>query len=277
MELDDCAFPLLDGHRDLRRPEAGLRRLPGRPADRRPPAQQGDGARRPARGQRRHLQAAGRGDQRRRRRRRQDPRRRQPGQHQLPDRESNAPDVPNERFNAMVRLDHNRAIAQLAEARRAPTVSEITNMTVWGNHSPTQYPDLVNAKVKGEIGLGRGRRREVDRRRVHPDRRQARRGDHRRARRLLARPRPRTRRSTTSTTGSLGTPDGDWVSMARPLDGSYDIDGGHHLRLPVHLRGRRVLDRRGPRDRRLHPRADRRHASPSCSEERDSVSELGLI
>ena len=115
MELDDCAFPLLDRHRHLRRPEAGLRRRQRRPAGRRPAPQQGHGARRPARGQRRHLQAAGRGDQRRRRRRRQGPRRRQPRQHELPDRDaSNAPDVPRERFNAMVRLDHNRAIAQLA-------------------------------------------------------------------------------------------------------------------------------------------------------------------
>ena len=87
MELDDCAFPLLQQDRHLRRPEAGLRRLQRRPAGRRPPARAGHGARRPARGQRRHLQAAGRSDQRRRRRRRQGPGGRQPGQHQLPDRD----------------------------------------------------------------------------------------------------------------------------------------------------------------------------------------------
>jgi malate dehydrogenase len=62
---------------------------------------------------------------------------------------SNAPDVPKERFTAMMRLDHNRAIAQLA-AKTGAAVTDITNMGVWGNHSPTQYPDLVNAKVKGE-------------------------------------------------------------------------------------------------------------------------------
>src|ERR671925_400227 len=62
---------------------------------------------------------------------------------------SNAPDVPDERFTAMVRLDHNRAIAQLAK-RTGAAVSEITNMTIWGNHSTTQYPDLVNARVKGQ-------------------------------------------------------------------------------------------------------------------------------
>src|ERR671915_391711 len=62
---------------------------------------------------------------------------------------ANAPDVPNERFTAMTRLDHNRAVAQLAQ-RTGAAVSEITNMTIWGNHSTTQYPDLVNAKVGGE-------------------------------------------------------------------------------------------------------------------------------
>src|SRR5688572_7699763 len=62
---------------------------------------------------------------------------------------AHAPDVPAERFNAMVRLDHNRAIAQLAKKTGA-TVSEITNMTIWGNHSTTQVPDLGNCKVNGE-------------------------------------------------------------------------------------------------------------------------------
>src|SRR5215218_9620461 len=63
---------------------------------------------------------------------------------------SNAPDVPRERFTAMTRLDHNRAIAQLARKTGA-AVSEITNMAVWGNHSPTMFPDLFNAKVNGKV------------------------------------------------------------------------------------------------------------------------------
>ena len=62
---------------------------------------------------------------------------------------NNAPDVPDDRFTAMMRLDHNRAKAQLAK-RTGASVDEISNMGVWGNHSPTMYPDLVNAKVKGE-------------------------------------------------------------------------------------------------------------------------------
>ena len=61
---------------------------------------------------------------------------------------SNADGVPRERFTAMMRLDHNRAIAQLAN-KLGRQVSDVTNMTVWGNHSTTQYPDLVNALVGG--------------------------------------------------------------------------------------------------------------------------------
>ena len=60
---------------------------------------------------------------------------------------SAAPDVPRERFTAMTRLDHNRAIAQLA-SKTGAAVSDITNMTVWGNHSPSMFPDLFNAKVR---------------------------------------------------------------------------------------------------------------------------------
>jgi malate dehydrogenase len=62
---------------------------------------------------------------------------------------NNAPDIPRERFTSMMRLDHNRAIAQLANKVEAP-VSDITEMGVWGNHSPTMYPDLFNARVRDE-------------------------------------------------------------------------------------------------------------------------------
>ena len=62
---------------------------------------------------------------------------------------NHAPDVPNERFTAMLRLDHNRAIAQLAAKLGVP-VTDVSNMGVWGNHSPTMYPDLFHAQVGGE-------------------------------------------------------------------------------------------------------------------------------
>jgi malate dehydrogenase len=66
---------------------------------------------------------------------------------------NNAPDIPNERFTAMLRLDHNRAVAQLA-AKLAVPVTDITDMGVWGNHSPTMYPDLFHAKVDGKLAAG---------------------------------------------------------------------------------------------------------------------------
>jgi len=66
---------------------------------------------------------------------------------------NNAPDVPRERFTSMMRLDHNRAIAQLAAKVAAP-VTDITQMGVWGNHSPTMYPDLFHAEVGGRLAAG---------------------------------------------------------------------------------------------------------------------------
>jgi len=62
---------------------------------------------------------------------------------------SNAPDIPRERFTSMMRLDHNRAVAQLANKVEVP-VTDITQIGVWGNHSPTMYPDLFYAQVRGE-------------------------------------------------------------------------------------------------------------------------------
>jgi len=62
---------------------------------------------------------------------------------------SHAPDVPAERFTAMTRLDHNRALSQLANKLDVP-VADIAKMTIWGNHSATQYPDLFHAEVGGQ-------------------------------------------------------------------------------------------------------------------------------
>ncbi len=66
---------------------------------------------------------------------------------------SNAPDIPPDRFSAMMRLDHNRARAQLA-AKAGTGVAAVTNMTVWGNHSATQYPDIFHAKIDGADAAG---------------------------------------------------------------------------------------------------------------------------
>ncbi len=62
---------------------------------------------------------------------------------------SHAPDVPTERFTAMMRLDHNRALGQLAK-KTGTTVSDITRLTIWGNHSATQYPDILHAEIAGK-------------------------------------------------------------------------------------------------------------------------------
>src|SRR5215212_338479 len=65
---------------------------------------------------------------------------------------SNAPDIPPERFSAMTRLDENRAVAQLA-SKLGVGVEEVQDLVVWGNHSPTMFPDLFNAKVGGEAAV----------------------------------------------------------------------------------------------------------------------------
>src|SRR3712207_4772437 len=62
---------------------------------------------------------------------------------------SNAPDIPRERFNALTRLDHNRAVAQLA-AKTGSSVTDVRRMTIWGNHSATQYPDVFHATLRSE-------------------------------------------------------------------------------------------------------------------------------
>jgi malate dehydrogenase len=137
---------------------------------------------------------------------------------------SNAPDVPNERFTSMVRLDHNRAIAQLAK-RTDAVVSEITNMTIWGNHSTTQYPDLVNAKVKGQAAWDAVGDESWIANEFIPTV----------AKRGAAIIDARGASSAASAANAaidhvhdwvLGTPEGDWVSMAVPADGSYDIAEG---------------------------------------------------
>src|ERR671929_1098839 len=68
---------------------------------------------------------------------------------------SNAPDIPTERFTAMTRLDENRAVAQLAQ-KLDVSVADVQDLVVWGNHSPTMFPDLFNAKVNGQRAVDQG-------------------------------------------------------------------------------------------------------------------------
>jgi malate dehydrogenase len=137
---------------------------------------------------------------------------------------SNAPDVPSERFTAMVRLDHNRAIAQLAR-RTGAAVHEITNMTIWGNHSTTQYPDLVNARVRGESAWDAVGDEAWIADEFIPT--VAKRG----AAIIDARGASSAASAASAAIDHVhdwvtGTPDGDWVSMGVPADGSYDVPDG---------------------------------------------------
>jgi malate dehydrogenase len=137
---------------------------------------------------------------------------------------SNAPDVPRERFTAMVRLDHNRAIAQLAR-RTGAAVDEITNMTIWGNHSTTQYPDLVNARVRGGSAWDAVGDEAWIADEFIPT--VAKRG----AAIIDARGASSAASAASAAIDHVhdwvtGTPDGDWVSMGVPADGSYDVPDG---------------------------------------------------
>jgi malate dehydrogenase len=137
---------------------------------------------------------------------------------------SHAPDVPAERFTAMMRLDHNRAIAQLANKLERP-VTDVKRMTIWGNHSPTQYPDLVNALVDGSPAWPQ----------VGDDAWIADEFIPTVGKRGAAIIEARGASSAASAANAaidhvhdwvLGTPDGDWASMAVASDGSYDIEEG---------------------------------------------------
>ena len=138
--------------------------------------------------------------------------------------QSNAPDIPAGRFNAMTRLDHNRAVAQLAK-KVGVSVSEITNMGVWGNHSPSMFPDLFNAKVGGTSAAEVVDDQEWYASDFLPTV----------GKRGAAIIEARGASSAASAANAAidhvhdwvnGTPDGDWVSMAVPSDGSYDVDEG---------------------------------------------------
>jgi malate dehydrogenase len=187
---------------------------------------------------------------------------------------SNAPDVPRERFNAMVRLDHNRAIAQLAK-KTGSAVSDITNMTVWGNHSTTQYPDLVNAKVKGESAWDAVGDESWIADEFIPTV----------AKRGAAIIEARGSSSAASAANAaidhvhdwvLGTPDGDWASMAVPSDGSYGVEEGIFSGLPCSCSGGEYTVVEGLDV----PDFSRERIDASAAElreEREAVEKLGLI
>ena len=135
----------------------------------------------------------------------------------------NAPDINPHNFTAMTRLDHNRAKTQIA-LKTGTTVNDVTNMTIWGNHSATQYPDLFNAKVKGKaaISLVNQQWYEED---FIPTVQQ------RGAAIIKARGASSAASAANAASGhmrswALGTEGDDWVSMGVQSDGSYGIQKG---------------------------------------------------
>ncbi len=144
-----------------------------------------------------------------------------------------APDLDPRQFTAMTRLDHNRAISQLA-AKTGSTVPAIRRMTVWGNHSSTQYPDITNALVDGRPAT-----ELVDQAWVETDFIPT--VQQRGAAIIAARGASSAASAASSAidhmrTWALGTADGDWVSMAIPSDGSYGIAEGIIYSYPVTCR-----------------------------------------
>jgi malate dehydrogenase len=187
---------------------------------------------------------------------------------------SNAPDIPAERFTAMTRLDHNRAIAQLAKKTGA-AVKDITNMTIWGNHSATQYPDIFHAKVNGQNAAELVADQDWLQNDFIPT-------VQKRGAAIIE---ARGASSAASAANAaidhvhdwvLGTPAGDWVSMAVPSEGSYGVAEGIISSFPVTCSGGSYEIVQGLEVDEFS--RSRIEATVSeLKEERDAVKELGLV
>jgi malate dehydrogenase len=187
---------------------------------------------------------------------------------------NNAPDVPDDRFTAMTRLDHNRAKAQLAQKLNV-TVNDITNMTIWGNHSATQYPDIFHCNVNGANAADVVGDQEWLEHTFIPTVQQ------RGAAIIEARGLSSAASAASAAVDHvhdwvLGTPSGDWVSMAIPSDGSYGVPEGIMSSFPVTCSGGEYsvvdgLDIDGFSQGRIDATV------AELVEERDTVAGLGLI
>jgi malate dehydrogenase len=190
--------------------------------------------------------------------------------------QANAPDIPQERFTAMVRLDHNRAIAQLSR-KTGVAVSDIRRMTIWGNHSATQYPDVFHAEIgnpptNAAAAVNDQSWIESD---FIPT-------VQKRGAAIIE---ARGASSAASAANAaidhvhdwvLGTPEGDWVSMAVPSDGSYGIEEGVITGYPVTCSGGQYTIVQGL-DLDEFSRGKIDATVKELREERDAVAQLGLI
>lgn len=185
---------------------------------------------------------------------------------------NSAPDVPRDRFHAMTRLDENRAKSQLAN-KVGEHVSAVTNMTIWGNHSATQYPDFTNARI-----LGRPATELID--------------DHawlqgefistvqqRGAAIIKARGLSSAASAANAVIDTVRgltteTPEGDWHSVALCSDGSYGVEAGLISSFPVRSdgSGHREIVQGVPIDDFSRAKIDA--SVGELQEERDAVSEL---
>ena len=187
---------------------------------------------------------------------------------------NSAPDVPDKRFTAMMRLDHNRALTQVAQ-KLGTRVNDVSRMTIWGNHSATQYPDLVHCEVPGGTAAA-----------VIDDQAWLE-GDfiptvqQRGAAIIEARGASSAASAANAAIDHVhdwmsGTPDGDWVSMGVPSDGSYGVPEGLLCGFPVTcadgdyeiVQGLEIDD---------FSRARIDASVAELASERDMVRDLGLI
>lgn len=185
-----------------------------------------------------------------------------------------APDVPAERFTAMTRLDHNRAISQLA-AKTGAAVSDIKRLTIWGNHSATQYPDIFHAEIAGKNAAETVNDEQWLADTFIPTV----------AKRGAAIIEARGASSAASAANAAidhvhtwvnGTPEGDWTSMGIPSDGSYGVPEGIISSFPVTTRNG-VYEIVQGLDINDFSRARIDASVKELTEERDAVRELGLL
>lgn len=187
--------------------------------------------------------------------------------------QQNAPDLDAKQFTAMVRLDHNRAISLLAEKTGKP-VTSIKNLTIWGNHSSTQYPDLSQTTIDGVPALDLVDREWYETIYIPTV-----------AKRGAAIIEARGASSAASAASAaidhmhdwaLGTPEGEWVSMGIPSDGSYGIPEGLIYGFPVKCKdGKYEIVQGLPMSDFSRGKMDATAAE--LSEERDEVRKLGLV
>lgn len=187
---------------------------------------------------------------------------------------SNAPDVPKDRFTAMTRLDHNRALTQVAKRAGVP-VSEVRKVSIWGNHSATQYPDIFHADVAGRPGAELAADSAWLTGEFIPT--VAKRG----AAIIDARGASSAASAANAAIDHVhdwvnGTPEGDWTSAGIASDGSYGVPEGLMASFPVVSRGGRWEIVQGLEISQFS--RERIDASVAeLVEERDAVRGLGLI